>query len=255
MTAVAAHAAFKLGKLPPKHDARTLHLARYLVGPRIQLPPPPDERDWNAKLVAAELGMYANDKYGCCGFAGVAHAQQTWCSNTGVPYTITEQDVLAWYAECTGFDPTNPDTDQGVVLLDALNYFRKKGLIYAFAKLNHHDLHEVNTGVNLFGGAYVGAGLPLTAQVDGPWIGKRGRLAGDDIPNSWGGHCMWSPKYRRPSHRPYVTWGREQAADDQWWLNYVDEAYVILGPAWASENMVAPVGFDLATLRADIAAI
>jgi hypothetical protein len=45
----------KLGKLPPRHDHRTLMLAKYTVA----LPPPPAAVDWSRKL--DHLGMMKND--------------------------------------------------------------------------------------------------------------------------------------------------------------------------------------------------
>lgn len=247
------HAMMKLGKLPPKHDPKTLHLANYLIGPKRVLPKPPIDRDWNAKL-PEDLGMFANDRYGDCGFAGMAHAEQTWGSNTGAEFKITEEIVLKWYSECTGFDPNDPSTDNGVVLLDALNYFRKIGLIKGFTKVNNHDLVETQTAINLFGGTYIGAQLPISAQTQATWTGHHGRLTGDNVPGSWGGHCLWAPTFT-PKLVPLVTWGARKPTDWQWWLNYVDEAYAVFGNSWLDANKVAPVGLDLDALLEDLAAL
>lgn len=238
----------KLGRLPPRHDTRTLHLASFL---RYPLPAYPPLRDWNSKL-PSDLGMMQNDRYGDCGFAGQAHAVQTWTSDTGPVVTLPDQAVLDAYAACTGFDPDDPSSDQGVVLLDALKHWRKVGIgghtISAFVKVDHHNLDHVKAAINLFGGLYMGANLPLAAQKSGLWIGHaRGPLRGDHAPGSWGGHCMWAPTYDRSSVT-FVTWGRRQRADWQWWLDYVDEAYACIAHDWVSDGVRAPNGFDLAGL-------
>jgi len=248
----------KLGKLPPRHDPRTLIFGDYFAR-RKHLPPSPPVRDWNDKL-GPDLGMMKNDEAGDCGFAGLGHAIMTWSSEHGNLYTPSDTEVLGWYSECTGYVPGDPSTDNGVVLLDALTYFRKKGLIFAFMKVDHHSFDHLQTAINLFGGVYIGASLPVSAQdTSRPWHGTTGSLEGDAAVGSWGGHCMWAAKYARPAasafNVDFSTWGKRQPADAQWWLDYVDECYAILSPRWADTALPAPSGFDLATLRADLSAL
>ena len=241
----------KLGKHPPRHDVRTLHLANFLTG----LPASPPLRDWNRGL-PSDLGMMANDQYGDCGFAGQAHAVQTWTSDTGKPVALPDAVVLGAYAGCTGFSPGDPSSDQGVVLLDALSYWRKTGIgghkIGAYVKVDHHNLDHVKAAINLFGGVYMGAALPTAAQHQTSWVGPRGALRGDDAPGTWGGHCMWAPAYDA-SHVTFVTWGQRQVADWQWWLDYVDEAYACVSVDWVTGAKTAPNGFDLSKLNSYLA--
>jgi hypothetical protein len=44
-----------------------------------------------------------------------------------------------------------------------------------------------------------------------------------------------------------MTWG--------FFRTYVDEAYAVLAPEWATDNALAPNGFSLTQLRADLAAV
>jgi hypothetical protein len=146
----------------------------------------------------------------------------------------------------------DPSTDQGVVLLDALRYWRNVGIsghkVGAYMKVDHHNIDHVKIAINLFGGVYMGANLPASAQGKPQWSGGRGVLRGDDAPGSWGGHCMWAPKYDR-SGVGFVTWGTRQPADWQWWVDYVDEAFAVVSIDWVSGSKTAPNGFNLAKLQ------
>lgn len=248
----------KLGKLAPKHDPRTLCLGNYLNHKRA-LPTPPPHVDWNKSIDPASLGMMLNDQEGDCGLAGQAHAVQTWTANNGSMITIPDADVQAAYSKLSGYVPGDASTDTGVVLLDALNQWRKDGIgghtIAGYVKVDHHNILHVRTAVLLFGGVYTGAQLPLSAQdTTKPWIGKRGHLRGDDVPGSWGGHCMWHP-CATSSGGEFVTWGAPQDDDWQWWLNYVDECYAPFSYDWLNAARVAPNGVDVIALEDDLAAL
>lgn len=244
----------KLGRLPQRHDLRTAQMINFIS--RTKLPPAPAARDWETKL-PADLKMYLNDQYGDCGFAGQAHAIQTWTATPGPVINLTDAQVLAAYAGCTGFNANDPSTDQGVVLLDALNYWRKTGIgghkIGAFLRVDPRNVDHIKIAINLFGGVYMGANLPVSAQHPGPWHGVK-NLSGDNAPGSWGGHCMWAPGYS-PSGVEFVTWGRRQQADWQWWLNYVDEAWAIVSSEWVTGTKPAPSGFNLIQLQTYLAAL
>lgn len=240
----------KLGKLAPRHDLRTIHFANLLTP---ALPVSPPARDWLYGM-PTDLGMMANDAVGDCGFASQAHAIQSWSFNqTGEIFTPPTADVLAAYSHCTGYDPADPSTDRGVVMLDALNSWRNYGIsgrkIGAYAKVDHHNVDHVKAALNLFGGVYLGANLPLSAQKDGPWFAPAGPLVGDDAPGGWGGHCMWMASYDRDLVT-FVTWGRRQTADWQWVLDYVDEMYAPVSVDWVTGAQPAPNGFDVTRLNA-----
>lgn len=247
----------KLGKAPARHDMRTAHLFDFVK--RSLLPTPPAELDWDQHL-PDDTGMMRNDEYGDCGFAAMGHAEQTWTGARSLASEIkvSDDDVLAAYAGCTGFVAGDPSTDNGVVLLDALKYWRNTGVggnkIGAFVKVDHHNLDHVRIAIELFGGLYIGAMLPVSAQDDGPWVGKKGHLRGDDEPGGWGGHCMWTPKYDG-NGVGLRTWGKIKPTDWQWWLNYVDEAYAPLSKLWCDDAACAPNGLDIAKLNAYLASL
>jgi hypothetical protein len=226
-----------------------------MPAPSSGFPGPPLAIDWNRRL-PVDLGAMRNDQIGDCVFAAMGHAHQTWTGAAlGNPITPTDDDVVRAYSICTGYNPAVAGTDNGAVILVALNHWRRTGIggrrIDAYCAVNFRDLRHVQAAIDLFGGILVGAAMPRSAQrLD--WTGKV-NPTGDDAPGTWGGHGMWCPTYDHLGPG-FVTWGHRQRADWQWWNNYVDEAYVALSPEWTA-RMTAPNGFDYAKLLAYIASL
>lgn len=253
----------KLGKLPPKHDARTLRLANYID--LAKLPPIPAVHKWST-AVATPIGMMKNDSVGDCAYATFGHAEQVWTANAGKEWTPSDNDVITAYSAGTGFDPkqtqsdgSNP-TDQGAVLLDVLNQMRKTGIaghkIGAFAAIDLKNRVHVEAAVYLFGGVAIGLNLPLSAQAQVgklwkvPFYGARWNGA----PGSWGGHAVFTPDHSKVGPA-CATWGEWQAMTWSFWARYCDECFAILSPDWVSPDKKAPSGFDLATLQSDLAEV
>src|SRR5213078_258313 len=110
----------KLGKLPHVPDDRDLKLADYLK--TSVLPRPPKTFGHEKAFPVNGWETLGNDQYGDCVFAGAAHETMLWNAEAKHGVTFTDQSVLSDYSAVTGFDPHNPDSDQGTVVRDALNY-------------------------------------------------------------------------------------------------------------------------------------
>jgi hypothetical protein len=245
------HADHKLGKKAVKHDHRTLMLARYLT-PRIEAPPP--ACDWSKKVT--NLGQMENDKIGDCTCAAVGHLIQTWTANTRDEEVIlTDSDIVQLYRQF-GYDPTSPDSDQGAVELDVLNYWRKNPVethaLSAFASVNPQKITEVRQSIYLFGGSYIGLALPITAQSQNVWTVTS--LQGDGEPGSWGGHAV--PLIAYDANYFYcVTWGEIKAMSANFLYGYCDESYALLSPDWLAATGKTPAGFDIGQLTQDLSAL
>ncbi len=243
------HSRNKLGKKPARHDTRTLQMANYLGLPQI-----PAARDWTEKA-AAHWGMMLNDKLGDCTCAAMGHITQAWTANAGPKeVTVSDQAVLAAYEAVSGYDPQRPDTDRGAVELDVLKYWRKTGVgghkIDAFVALEPRNHTHVQAAVELFGGAYIGLALPVSAQRQHVWSVPPGGANGIGAPGSWGGHAVVVEAY--DAHGlTCITWGQKKRMTWSFWDAYCDEAYAPLSQLWAGKKP-APNGFDLAALRADL---
>ena len=217
----------KLGKLPARHDPRTLPLRKFL---RL-LPIAPPALDLAADA-ALPWGTMLNSELGCCTCSAPGHLTQAWTGNAGNPFTPPDADILAMYEGACGYDPTDPTTDQGGVELDVMKWWTKNGIgtrppLGAFAKVNRGYQQEVCSAAAMFEGLYIGLQLPLTARPQTVWDVVDQNLQGDSTPGSWGGHAVCVVGY--DSHFVYVvTWGEVVAMTWPFWFAYVDEAYALI---------------------------
>ena len=106
---------FRLGKRPPRLDARTLQLAKYLRQ-GTALPPAPPSIDWTAKI--SSWPMMANDTLGDCTCAAAGHMIECWTANLGDAFTPTNSQIIAAYSATGDYVVGDPATDNGAVELD-----------------------------------------------------------------------------------------------------------------------------------------
>jgi len=241
----------KLGKLPVRTDVRTLSLARYIDA--TQLPAPPAELDLTTHV--ADWPMYANDRIGDCTIAAAGHMIEVWsAASQGRATEISDQSVLQAFDRVKIVDPTTGEA--GAIELDVLRYWRTNGIgghtIGAFARVAVHDETLVRTGAYLFGGLYIGLALPLTARTQDVWDWT-GSLSGPAMPGSWGGHAVDIVGYDAQG-LTLVTWGSLKRMTWAFWDRYVDECYSLLSADFLNGDL-APNGFDLAALKADLTLI
>jgi hypothetical protein len=97
---------------------------------------------------------------------------------------------------------------------------------WAFADPKFASLVEIRQSIALFGGVYIGLALPMTAQTQDVWdvVAQGGANA---KPNSWGGHCVFVPKYDEKGFT-CITWGQLKTMTLAFWKKYCDEAHTLL---------------------------
>jgi hypothetical protein len=242
----------KLGRRAIKTDSRTLRLAKYFTP---GLPAPPSYRNWSKGI--QQWGMMLNDNLGDCTIAAVGHAVQGLTANASKEVTVPDSVVLGAYEKWCGYNPADPNSDQGGICLDVLNDWRQQGFgghkLLAYASVLPANQSHIKQAINLFGGTYIGVGLPISAQnqVGGLWDVVPQNAAGDSTAGSWGGHCVWVLAYNAVS-LICVTWGQLQRMTWRFWNAYVDESYVPISPDWIAASGKAPNGFNLAALQSDL---
>jgi hypothetical protein len=248
----------KLGRKAIKTDSRTLRLARYLTK---ALPAPPASINYLGKVT--NFGMMLNDNLGDCTIAALGHAVQVWTMNAGGEITLPDSTILTGYEDFCGYDPSDPSTDQGGVILDVLNDFKSQGLgaysIDGFASVSIRNTRELKQAITLFGCVDIGINLPISAQNQTTvWDVVPDDGTGNTVPGSWGGHsisvCAFGGTSKFLTSVSGITWGSPIEITPAFWFKYVDEAYAMLSPAWLTAAG-APNGFNLAQLEADLAAI
>lgn len=242
----------RLGKKPARHDLRTLRLSKYLKA----LPAAGPFADWTS-AVQVPWGMDGNDKVGDCFWAMCAHAVMTWSANSGDIIVPTTDQVLEAYSAATGYNPSDPNSDQGTEMVAGLNFMRQTGIagnkIGAYVAVDWKNHDEVMSALMLFGGLLIGVAFPQAWFNTHHW---RGLPALSPIA---GGHAIWSPRAIL-SAPPVandglgiVSWG-----DGSYWMTwdaldqFCDEMFVTLPPEWLNADGQAPNGLDIAALQADL---
>jgi hypothetical protein len=248
---------YRLGKKPARADAIKLTLSRY--ADTAALPPVPAAFGHDGLIGAGAWLMLANDRYGDCVFAGAAHETMMLAREAGNAVSFGDAGVLGDYAAVTGFDPRDPQTDQGTDIQEAADYRRKTGIVDAAGKrhaiaaylaLEPGNLTHLYQAAFLFGVVGIGLQLPASAfdQTDAakPW---------DVVPQSpnAGGHYV--PLVGRSADGLHVvTWGAIQVMTENFLKTYCDEAITYV----SRECLVAqksPEGFNYTALLNDLAAL
>lgn len=236
------------GWKPTPLSVKRLHLSHYLEYPRAVNVPV--TFDFSATVPA--FPMLGNDQYGDCVEAACLHANQIY---TDGGYQPTSGDALRMYSAVTGFTPNNPNSDQGTIITDALNWLIDNPFPGDSTKLNTYfsvdvnNDNEVNTALWLSGGLVIGFDIPYSAvqQFDNGQVW-------DYVPGSpiVGGHSI-SLYGLQGSVKEGVSWGLRQSMTEAFWSNYVSEAWML-----ADENWVSAYGgraanlLDFAAINADV---
>ena len=225
------HTKVKLGRLPVRRDKRTLKLAKYL-----QLAPPIPATDWSHGIT--DWGMMGNNFLGDCTCAAVAHAIQTWTANTAGEVTLPDTTVIQAYSDWCGYNPSNPSSDQGGVEVDVLSQWRSSGLaghsLLAYADPDPKNIVHVQQAIRLYGGVYIGIGLPRTAQNQDVWDVVGNPLVDPDSQiYSWGGHAVFVIAYQNHGETlTCISWGKLITMTKAFWLAYCDESHCLFSRDW-----------------------
>lgn len=245
----------KLGKKPARPDAVKLKLANYID--TTALPTPPAE--FGHERLVNQWGMLGNDQYGDCVWAGASHEVILWNREAGKTVNITTQSTLKNYSQVTGFNPNDPSTDQGTDMEVAAKYRRKTGLvdadgkrhkIGAYVALKPGDLNELWYATYLFDGVGIGVNFPSqwmdAFNAGKPWDKVR-------RPKIEGGHYITAVA-KRGGDSTIITWAQPVPLTGAGYAQFNDETLAYL----TEEKLVngkSLEGFDLATLRKDLASV
>ena len=234
----------KLGKLPVKRDIRTYTLTAPIKRRDI---PVPAEWDWSNGV---DFHMWKNDIYGCCAWAARAAILSTWTKNAQAAIVLTDPEVLSDYAQATGFNPETGANDNGTILLDALNMWRRDGFnrdtqtcdyLTAYAAIDHKDHDAVRRAIYVLGGVYLGIQVPkYLMELEGDWAYEPGA--------DWtlvGGHCIAALGYDSFGPRIF-SWGGTRRMSWQLWDAIVDEAYGLISREdWLTRHGKTTIGLDV----------
>jgi hypothetical protein len=253
---------FKYGARPRTFDPRFPHYSA-LFHRKVSVSPP---ASFNyADDLPTDLGMMGNDRYGDCAWAAVYHAIQLWSKfSRGVEITEPDNLILQAYSECTGFDPNNPNTDQGTVLQQGLQYMMIKGLpinpspaprdrhhILTPLEVDPRNLEDIKNAIWECGCVYIGFTVPASLDID---------LNSGNVPMSWDwtsgdsltndGHCIILTGTQSDGSFNLVSWGlKEYSITPSFVQNCVTEVYAIPDPTWMQATGKTPLGLTVAELQ------
>lgn len=209
--------------------------------------------------VKAPWQMLGNDDYGDCVFAGAGHEHMVWGMEQGKNITFSADSVLKAYSEVTGFNPKDPNTDQGTDMSVAAAYRRKTGIpdasgarhqVAAYLALTPGNWDQMLAAAWLFGAVGIGIQFPSSAMdqfnANKNWSVVRGA-------SIEGGHYI--PVVAKHSTLQIVTWGREIGMTEGFYKKYCDEAIVYLSADTLNPAGSSPEGFNRDQLIADLAAL
>jgi hypothetical protein len=256
---------YKLGKTPARPGAMKLKFGTFFNAEA--LPVPPAKFGHYGLGLGLNWNMFANDIHSDCVFAGAAHETMVWThrAGTGVPVDFTDKDVLADYAAVTGFNPSDPSTDQGTDMVEAAIYRQKTGILDAngvrrkidsYVALGTGNVDQLVLATYLFGAVGIGIRFPASAMQrfnNGvPWdVLTLSEQRNDRID---GGHYIPCIGRNSDGNLLIVTWGRLHAMTPDFYRAFNDEsvAYISLDPI---KNNLSPEGFNLDQLRRDFASL
>jgi len=251
------------GLRPPRAGAIQLRFGAFFSAADLPIVP---VRFGRAGLIKS-WGMFGNDKWGCCAWAGSAHETMMLCADAATPLAPPQlppakavpifqtENILADYAAATGFNPTMPFSDQGTDLQQMCAYRQKTGIIDftgkrhtidVYADLRVGDLAELSLATYLNGATGVGVSLPSNAedQFDNGEVWSV-------VPNQPGGDGHYISCIGRNSVGNYifVTWGRLQAATPAWVQTYMNSGVAYISRERLNAKGLSPQGYNAAALN------
>lgn len=245
---------FKLGKLPIVEDKRDLMFWNYFKKKKLPTIP----ASFGHENLIKSWGMLGNDRAGNCVWAGAAHETMLWNQEVGSLIAFTDKNVLSDYSTVTGYNPSDPSSDQGTVTRDSYKYRHNIGIIDskgvrhkigAYLALEPGNTDHLLTALYLFGAVGIGINFPESAMeqfnAGKPWAVVPGAQLE-------GGHYVPLVAYRGSLY--CVTWGKLQPMTLDFYKKYCDEAWLLLSPEMM-KNGKTPEGFDLVALQADMQAL
>ncbi|MEE8659637.1 Peptidase-C39-2 domain-containing protein [Acetobacteraceae bacterium EV16G] len=232
---------YKLGKRPAKRDPRTYRLTPALTA---HWPSVPEAQDWSDKV---DYQMWGNDTCGCCGLASQAGFIATWTKNAQSQVLLSTDQVIANYADVSGYDPRTGINDDGVILLDVLKIWRKNGfrrpgpdkdILTAFGYVERKDVMSVKRCIAFLGGIIGGVQMVQGFMELEP--GDTWDL--DKVSNHMpvGGHAIAVTGYNKDGLF-FASWGARSFMPWATWQHISDESYGLLSRQnWLGDDGKSP---------------
>lgn len=247
------------GRKKPIHGRKIPHLEDYLSKKAQQLPTPPSSLTYNPAAETGLRNVYDNDTLGDCTVAALCHLQNLWTAGAGSLIIPTNAQVLQFY-EGSGYNPSNPNSDNGWTLEGAIQWLMQNGYPDDQKKIVAYVSVDVTNWTNVIIAAWL-FGLDFGVDLPAPWISPFPNgdnfiwdVAGAADPDN--GHSFASIGYTATGIT-IDTWGLfgtiTKAAVQQYCIQTSDgEILIPLSQETVnSATQLAPSGFNWSQLAAD----
>jgi hypothetical protein len=200
--------------------------------------------------------MFKNDTLGDCAIAGSIEEVRLANAIRGVTVEFTDTTAIKNYELITGYNPKEPDTDQGTDVHDLYAYRQTSGLIDAdgkrhkivgYAGLTPGDWDELLVALSLFHMVGIGIEVPdyCEAQFEAgkPWSVEKGHHQIE------GGHYIPIVGAQSSTEAQLFTWGALQGITQGFYEKFSNVAVVAL-----TEEMFinGPAAVDFQALQKDL---
>lgn len=266
---------FKTGLQPFRHNLVTPRLMAVMRSHLAALgTPPPASQPYGDMYEKATGdptwgGMLANgpdpnnpsqepDGLGDCVICDDLRGVSLWTAlGTGPLYTPTTADAIALYEASTGFNPSDPNSDQGADPVTNANYMQQTGFkgykIDGWAPLLITDLDHVKWANQIFGNTKFCWNLPDIAEDmfdSGVWD-----YTGQSY-NIEGGHDTIEVQYYiDPKYGlcfDVVTWGKRIKVTQAFVQQFLANVIAPYSKLFVGSNGVTPAGFNVNQMQQDL---
>jgi hypothetical protein len=256
---IPAHFPYKFGKLAPIVDHRIPRMSIATMG---TLPAPPPSANFYSAI--PDWGMLENDDISDCVEAACLHSILQMSTYAATKTLIpTDAEAEAFYS-ATGWKKGDMTTDNGSYVLGSdgmLPYWHTNGIkcggvlnkVSGFMQITRPNPVEWRQGIALFTGMLAGFQVPtsLMAATDGsvPFVWR------DAKPPYEGGHEIWINGYNNYGGEwlyDLVSWGAMYRASEDFLLECMDEAVVVINPIAMNVAGLNAAGLNLEQLTADM---
>jgi hypothetical protein len=229
------------------------------------LPPPPLMLDYYTTPTVQPLSqMYGNDTVGDCVEAEMLHTVGVLTGNAGSGAVFTTDQAISLYSSITGYNPSDPSTDQGTDIPTALSYWTQHPILGAHQITGSLAVDATNQN-QVKSALWLTENLMLGLELPDAWVspapGESGfvwDLSGTGDPEN--GHCILAFSY--DSLGVLVsTWGMvghlTWAALAEYCASAANgELYTVLSTDQLSKaKALTPKGLNWAQLESDFAAL
>ena len=203
--------------------------------------------------------LFGNGDCGDCTIAGLANALLAQSALSGFGLNIPTSKVLAKYSTLSGYNPSDPATDTGLVEVDVLADQITNGFDTGdqtpfaglWATIDPANLNQMMVAMAQLGVAYLGLTLRVADQADGVLDTVDG-----DQTTLWGGHCAISFGYTGKTDTDLVeldTWGERRQVTVRWIKSRMTECHALVHRQLMTPQAVNGCGLSWDRLSADCA--